>query len=81
MKLKMLAAASAAVLLMACSGGSERDHFVKACQENGGSQAACDCLYDSLTKDYEVQEMQTLIEKGDPSFALYMIEAAAACTE
>lgn len=81
MKLKLLAAVTAAALLTACSGDSEKDHFVRACQSNGGDQAACSCLYERLTQAYDVQQMEALIEQGDPGFALYMIEAAAACTQ
>lgn len=79
MKLRTLAVAAFAALVVGCSGGSEKDRFVKECTDGGANQKVCGCMYDGLTEKYSFKEIEAMGDTPDPEFATTLVTVMLSC--
>lgn len=92
MKLNIVLALSAALLLAACGKDSAmKDDFIEGCTANGtASKKVCSCMYDKLEDKYGVSGLKKMSNASSPDemfktekeadeFIAVMFEAAAEC--
>lgn len=85
MKLGMLLAATASLLLAACGDENAklRGEFVSGCMQAGSRKSACECLFGKLEERYSPKELRALNQtlNPPPEFKQVAAQGVMACRE
>ena len=69
MKMKLSAALMFGLLVTGCSSPEDkmRDQFLSGCAQSGADRALCNCVFDKLMTDFDVDYFERMNRRGMPT--------------
>ena len=69
MNMKLLATLFIVILATGCSSPEDkmRDQFLSGCVESGADRAFCNCVFDKLMTDFDVDYLERMNRRGMPT--------------